>query len=96
MIIPFTFDFNEPRYLDGNVFNGQVQMVKSVFPPFSGTRWFVSEGPNSTSFACLGAGGDANSPRMLDGWIEQGTVQLRQPLDIFTGIKWSVETSLVN
>ncbi|MFJ4952186.1 hypothetical protein [Streptomyces sp. NPDC088760] len=85
-----TSTFDQPVYLDGNIFNGEVKLVNTTEPPFTGTRWFKAEGGESTSFTCLGAGGEADAPRLLDGWVGMGTVQLRQAAAIFTGTKWTV------
>lgn len=88
VLSPLAYD--EPRFLDGNIFNSEVQLVNKAAPPFSGTRWFDSDSGDFTSFTCLGEGGAADAPRLLDGWIDKGTVQLRQGLAQFTGTRWSL------
>jgi hypothetical protein len=88
------FGPDEPRFLDGNTFTGEVKLVLTTAPPFSGTRWQVSQGDDATTFHCLGVGGPADAATMLDGWIQQGTVQLRQPLPQFTGIKWALDVDV--
>ncbi|MFB7406291.1 hypothetical protein ACFCZ2_03820 [Streptomyces sp. NPDC056202] len=82
------FDFlaslNETRYLDGNTHTGTVQLVKNIDPPFTGTRWLRSNGPeDSLVFTCLGA---ADGPRILDGWPGPNSVQLRAERP--PGTKW--------
>ncbi|MCP3759388.1 hypothetical protein [Streptomyces sp. TBY4] len=89
--ILFPFVFDEPRYLDGNIFNGEVKLSTTTEPPFTGTRWFQQEEDEARSFRCLGTGEVVDPARMLDGWVDKGTVQLRPDEDIFTGRMWTVE-----
>jgi hypothetical protein len=81
---------NEPRYLDGNIFTGEVYLSPNIDPPFTGTRWDVSQGPDWTTFRSLGTGGAPEAPRLLDGRLATGTVQLMNS-SAFTGTRWDVQ-----
>ncbi|MFI9247746.1 hypothetical protein ACIGXF_35430 [Streptomyces sp. NPDC053086] len=83
------FGSNEPRFLDGNTSTGEVKLVYTTDPPFTGTRWHVSVTDDYTTVKCLGAGAAAGSPTWLDGWVDQGSVQLRA--DEPTGTRWAIE-----
>jgi len=81
-------------FLDGRTQDGTVGLAPHTNPPFTGTRWEVSERLGSWprysrwAFKCLG---DIPGPRWLDGRTANSTVGLAphggQP---YTGTRWEV------
>lgn len=80
------------RYLDGRTQDGaepQVAGVGDTLPPFSGTRWKITEqSPGVVTIECLG---DFKNPnrRFLDGRTQDGVLLLAPSTDPpFTGTRW--------
>jgi hypothetical protein len=80
------------RYLDGRTQDGaepQVASVGDTLPPFSGTRWKITEqSPGVVTIECLG---DFKNPnrRFLDGRTQDGVLLLAATTDPpFTGTRW--------
>src|SRR5262245_45823445 len=81
-----------PRFLDGRTQDGAVGLAVSTGPPFSGTRWNVTEagqlGEGLITLRCLG---DIEGRRFLDGRTQNGTVGLApNTAPPFSGTRWRV------
>ncbi|HEX3046569.1 MAG TPA: hypothetical protein VHY08_17560, partial [Bacillota bacterium] len=80
----------EHNYLNGHMQDGKVDLVASINPPYTGTRWLVEPlGKGTVALRCLG---DIENPthKYLNGNTQEGTVDLVPNTDSYTGTHWEV------